>query len=164
MNRRHSPGGPQLPRRDRTLPQTHDPYRTKQKHPDPSVCPDCEACFRDGRWTWRAGPADAPRVRCSACLRIRDGQPGGIVQLGGDFQREHRDEILGLVRNVEAREKGEHPFNRIIDVSEAGEEALLVRTTEAHLARAIGTALRDAYEGELTIGYEEELARIEWRR
>ncbi len=164
MTRTHPPGGPQLPRRDRNLAEGHDPYRAGGKHADPSVCPDCGACFRDGRWSWKAGPVDAPRVSCPACRRIRDDLPGGRVHLEGAFLAEHRDEILALLRNVEEREKGEHPINRIMDVRDEADGAVQVRTTEAHLARAIGSALRDAYQGELEIDSGEELTRVAWRR
>lgn len=164
MTDTHPSGGPRVPRRDRNLVPSHDPYRAPGKYPDPSVCPDCGACFRDGRWSWKAGPVDAPRIPCPACLRVRDHQPGGRVRLHGAFVRAHRDEILSLLRHVETREKGEHPLNRIMNVREEPAGELRVLTTEPHLARAIGSALRAAYQGELTIDYEEELARVSWQR
>lgn len=151
-------------RRDRLLVEpSHDPTRPQQKLSDPTVCPDCGACFREGRWTWRPGPADAPRKLCSACQRIREGYPAGFVSIRGAFARARQEEIMRLVRNTEEREKGEHPINRILDVLDS-EEELLIRTTEVHLARAIGSALHSAYQGNLDLQYDEDVVRVSWIR
>lgn len=153
-----------MQRRDRLVePATHDPYRPKGGLPDPSVCPDCEATWRDGRWTWRHGPADAPRHRCSACARIRDGYPAGFVRLSGAFQGEHRDEIDALIQNIEKRERAEHPVNRIMQIREE-EGELVITTTDLHLARAIGSAVESAYQGDLRLDYEEDVLRVHWTR
>ncbi len=153
-----------MSRRDRLIePRSHDPYRPKEGLPDPSVCPDCEATWRDGRWTWRNGPADAPRIRCSACARIRDGYPAGIVRLSGEFQRTHRADIEALIRNVEKRERGEHPVNRIMQARDEDGD-LVVTTTDIHLARAIGSAVESAYHGDLDLDYAEDVLRVDWSR
>lgn len=70
---------------------------------------------------------------------------------------------MRLVRNTEEREKGEHPINRILDVSETDDE-LLIRTTEVHLARAVGSALKSAYQGTLDLQYDEDVVRVSWSR
>jgi len=96
---------------------------------------------------------------------MQDRFPAGRVALKGDFLAAHRDEIVHLVRNREARERAEHPLQRIIAIEpEAG--GLLVTTTDIHLARDIGDALESAYRGELEYHYnkEENLLRVEWRR
>jgi hypothetical protein len=153
-------------RRDRLIQEhEHDPYKSRKQLHDPTVCPDCAAVFREGRWRWAEGPADAPRSTCPACQRVRDRHPGGIVTLGGDFLAGHRDEVLGLARNVESREKADHPLQRIMDVEE-GEGRIVVTTTDMHLARSIGDALHHAYQGELDYHYVEEQAhlRVSWSR
>jgi hypothetical protein len=121
--------------------------------------------YRAGRWMWGAPPVDAHRERCPACQRIRDDQPAGILTLSGAFLREHQEELLGLARNVEEREKGEHALKRIMAVREE-KEAIVVTTTDPGLARNIGDALRDAYEGELDYQYTDEghLLRVTWSR
>jgi NMD protein affecting ribosome stability and mRNA decay len=144
----------------------HDPYRAWEKPPEPTVCEDCAAAFREGRWSWEAAPVDAARGRCPACRRIRDDYPGGYVTLRGSFVDSHRDEILGLARNVEEREKAQHPLKRIMRVHEDEDGNLEITTTDPHLARSLGEALHAAYAGELDYQYakQESLVRVSWSR
>jgi hypothetical protein len=154
------------PRRDRLVEDTdHDPYRARGKLADPTACPECGACFHEGRWTWRSAPADAAKALCPACRRIRDDYPGGYLTLEGDFLGEHGDEIHGLVRNIEERERGQHPLKRVMAIADT-DTGLLVTTTDAHLAHSIGKAVRQAYQGELEVTWAEgeSLVRATWRR
>jgi NMD protein affecting ribosome stability and mRNA decay len=143
----------------------HDAYKAGAKLPSPTRCPDCGAVYRDGRWTWGTAPAGAHETVCPACHRIRDRYPAGYVRIEGPFWRAHRTDIEHLVRNREARERAEHPLERIMGVEEDG-DTLLVTTTDNHLARDIGEALHAAYKGELEYHYnrEENLLRVRWRR
>lgn len=151
-------------RRDQFLKDaSHDPTKPTKKMPDPTVCPDCGATYIDGRWTWRHGPAEAPRHPCSACQRIRDDYPAGFVTIEGRFAMSHRDEILRIANNAEAREKETHPINRIMRISEE-DEKIVIRTTEIHLAQAIGKAIHRAFEGDLEISYDEDIVRVHWTR
>jgi NMD protein affecting ribosome stability and mRNA decay len=151
-------------RRDQLLREkSHDPTKPTMKPPNPAVCPDCGATYIDGRWTWRPGPAEAPRQLCSACKRTRDNYPAGFVTIRGRFAFAHRDEIVRIARNTEAHEKEAHPINRIMSSSE-DEEQLLFQTTEVHLAQAIGKAIRAAFKGELKLAYEEDIVRVDWHR
>lgn len=59
------------------------------------------------------------------------------MTLHGDIVRQHKDQVLGLARNEEAAEKGEHPLNRIIGIEET-DEGLVISTTDIHLPRRIG--------------------------
>ncbi len=168
MAKRRRPEAPQLAgeRRNRLIRERkHDTYKVRSKLPDPTACPECGAMYRDGRWTWGAPPMDAHEALCPACHRIRDDYPGGALSLAGDFLRQHCGEILGLARNVEEREKAEHPLKRIMRVEDEGAE-VRVATTDPDLARAIGEAVRHAYQGELAYHYTEEtnFLRARWRR
>ncbi len=143
----------------------HDAYKSKTKLPEPTRCPDCGAVYRDGRWTWGLAPADANEEPCPACLRIRDRFPAGYVTLEGEFLQAHRDEVLQLARNREAKEKAEHPLERIMAI-EVVDGGVRITTTDTHLARDIGEAVHSAYKGELEYHYnkEENLLRVRWSR
>jgi hypothetical protein len=156
-----------LPRTDRRIQEREgDTYVLREKLPDPTACPSCGVMYRAGRWTWGAPPADAHRATCPACRRIEEDYPAGLVIVEGPFAARHREEILGLARNLEEREKQNHPLKRIMRVSEPEGEAIEIATTDAHLARGIGEAIHHAYEGELDYRYtdKENLLRVHWRR
>lgn len=161
-------GRPQPARRE---PQG-DTYRAKKKKvavklPTATVCAQCKAVFRDGRWRWPTVPPTVGRSRtlCPACQRIRDGYPAGEVHIGGAFARAHREEVLHRVRNVAEKEQAERPLNRLMAIRDAGEE-VVVTTTDIHLAHAIGKALHDAFKGELVAPWSDEgdLLRVRWSR
>ena len=141
----------------------HDPYKSKAKPLEPTVCSQCGAVFHDGRWQWRPAPENAHHDTCPACHRIHDHYPAGFLSLRGEFFQSHRAEIMRLVRNHEQRERAEHPLKRIMEVEEKDGETL-VTTTDIHLARGIGEALHHAYQGELKFHYnpEQNLLRVNW--
>jgi NMD protein affecting ribosome stability and mRNA decay len=144
----------------------HDSYKAKGKLPDPTRCPECGAVFRGGRWTWSAAPGESVHEQlCPACQRIRDGYPAGYLTLGGEYLAAHRDEILHIVRNCEAKEKAAHPLQRIIAIKDV-DGSVLVTTTDAHLARRIAESIHDACKGSLALQYnkEENLLRATWSR
>lgn len=152
-------------RTDRLLRELeHDPYHTKRKLSEPSVCSDCGAVYADGRWSWEPAQEEAARMHCPACRRIRDRVPAGFLRLSGDFLSEHRAEILGLVHNIETREKAEHPLKRIMTVEE--NDGLVISFTDPHLARSAGEAIERAYGGELDFHYQKDeyLLRVGWQR
>lgn len=154
------------PRMDHVLESLEkDVYGLRGKLPEPTVCPTCGAMYHAGRWTWGAAPADAHRTACPACRRAADHYPAGIVTAEGAFALEHADEIQGLIRNLEEREKSEHPLKRIMGLRRE-EGALVVETTDARLARGIGEALHHAYRGALDYRFSEAEAvlRVHWRR
>jgi NMD protein affecting ribosome stability and mRNA decay len=142
-----------------------DPYASRGKLPDPTACPKCGALYRKGRWIWGAAPADAHRTECPACRRIADGYPAGIVRISGAFAMGHADEISGLARHVEEREKKEHALKRIMALTREA-DAIVVTTTDEHLARGIGEAVKHAYQGELDYRFSEaeNVLRVEWKR
>jgi len=142
-----------------------DPYKRTKKLHEPTVCPQCGAVYHEGRWQWAERPAGAHEELCQACHRINDDFPAGMVTLSGDFTKLHRDEILHIVRRQEENEKPEHPFNRIMKISdEIGR--IVVTTTDIHLPRRIGEALKSAFDGEFTFDYDQDgyFLRVEWRR
>jgi hypothetical protein len=126
-------------------PQRTPLFRQPRKLRGPTCCPGCGAVYRSGRWRWQAVPA-APRAElCPACRRIREREPAASVTLSGDFLAAHRDQILARARACERAESRTHPLQRIVAVRGAGKD-LRITTTDMHLARRIGEALRRAYK------------------
>jgi NMD protein affecting ribosome stability and mRNA decay len=161
---------PHLPRdhKDRSVrARKHDPYKAKGKPKEPSVCRECKAVYHKGRWTWAPVPQQSHEILCPACARIRDGASSGVLLLTGEFVASHRQEILGLARNEEARVKAEHPLARIIKIEDQTEAppGVVITTTDPHLARRIGEALHHAHHGTFTCRYEEneDLLRANWQ-
>lgn len=167
MNHPSHPPGFQLIRRDRLLQEAvHDSYKTRGKLHEPTLCPDCGAVFQAGHWQWSAKPrGETHQACCPACHRIRDRFPAGYVSLEGDFFTTHEQEVLQLIRHHEAREKAEHPLQRIMDIEKTA-HGTVVTTTDIHLARGIGDALHHAYQGGLEFHYnpEQNLLRVNWTR
>lgn len=149
-------------RRDDVPP---DRYRDEAKPRGPLACPKCGASYDRGRWTWAQAAPDAARHTCPACRRIEDKLPAGYVTLSGPFLTGHLDEILAVVRSREAREREEHPLQRIIGIEQDAAD-LMVTTTDTHVARSIVHALHETFKGDVDIRFskDEALVRASWRR
>jgi NMD protein affecting ribosome stability and mRNA decay len=153
-------------RRSQSLPTgAFDAYRHKEKLPAGTTCPDCGAVFADGRWQWLPVAKSNVHERCPACLRIHDQFPAGYVTLTGPFLAQHRSDIFDAIRNLESKEKSEHPMQRVINIIDEN-DGVQITTTDSHLARAIGTALHRAHGGELEVKFanEDNVVRVTWHR
>ena len=153
-------------RKDRLVREKrHDVYRVDKKLREPSACRECGAVFTDGRWSWGDPAETTTTTTCPSCQRIADNVPAGILKLSGSFLADHRSEIVGLIHNVEALEKGEHPLERIMAISEVP-GGLEITTTGVHVARRIGDALGRSYQGDLnfTYGDGEKSIKVSWSR
>jgi len=137
------------------------------KLPQVTACPHCGATYREGRWTWMPAPEGAHTRICPACERILARYPAGVLNVEGAFAVRHHDDLIGLLRNVEQRERSRHPLNRIIRIAEK-RNGFLAETTDGKLAQSLGRALQKAYAGELehplTTADTENLVRVRWRR
>lgn len=145
--------------------RVHDTYRAQRQPEGPVACPDCGVVFDRGRWTWGERPKGAREELCPACRRMRDAYPAGIVTLEGDFLREHEEEIMNLMQNLEEAERQEHPLNRIMAIEEL-DDGYLITTTDIHLPRRIGEEVHRAYAGSLEFHYAlggDEI-RVAWKR
>jgi hypothetical protein len=146
-------------------PHVNDAYKRRGKLPEATVCPQCGAVFHNGRWQWVARTADAHQELCQACHRINDRFPAGVTTLSGAFVGQHEAEILALARHQEELEKKEHALNRIMSIDKKANE-IVISTTDIHLPRRIGEALKHAYHGTLNFHYDEQtyFIRVNWRR
>jgi hypothetical protein len=146
--------------------EVHDPYWSRAKPRAPRRCSQCGATYLRGRWRWQGlTPPPPATIVCPACRRVNDRYPAGQLSLSGAFVPAHADEILRLVRHVEAAETREHPLHRIMTVKrERG--AIEITTTDVHLPRRLGHALEAAWHGKLATHYDEHgyFARVTWER
>jgi hypothetical protein len=142
-----------------------DPYKPVKKLREPTVCPDCGVVYIAGRWQWAKAPKDAQQIQCQACRRIKDRLPAGIVTLAGPLVVKNKQEMIRIARNQEKAERGEHPFNRIISIAE-GPDEVVINTTDIHLPRRIGEAVKRGFRGALTIDFDENsyFVRVNWHR
>jgi NMD protein affecting ribosome stability and mRNA decay len=149
----------------RLVQENEDPNQAAARPPEPAQCPSCDAVFNAGRWSWVSAPEDAHEHKCPACQRIQDKFPAGYVTIKGAFLEKHRDEIIALITSKEDREKADDPLQRIIAIEDV-REGLQVSTTDSYLARGIGEALHDTYQGDLKLRYsrDEYLLRATWKR
>ena len=157
---------PKVQRGDRLIHErVHDPYKTCLKLREPTVCTQCGAVYRDGRWQWAERPGGAYEALCQACHRINDGYPAGFVTLSGTFLSTQKAEVTGVAHNQENSEKDRHPLHGIMAI-EREVDSIVINTTDMHLPRRIGEALQGAYDGELGAHYDEEasLIRVAWKR
>ncbi len=165
-NQRYVPAG----RKEYTW-ESDNPYYEKRKYPEPTVCQECGAVFKDGRWQWpeqlpEPVPQDANRALCPACRRKRDRYPGGFVYLSGKFYQEHKEEILNRIKNTVDDVMGLRPLQRILWIEEKEDGVTEIATTSEHLARHIGEAVYKAFKGNFEVKYNEgeKLARVFWNR
>ncbi len=75
------------------------------------------------------------------------------MTLAGDYADAHMEELLGLARNEETKEKDSHPLARIMSVAKT-KEGTVISTKDSHLPRRIGEALHHAHHGALDVHYK----------
>jgi len=141
-----------------------DTYKQVAKLHEPTYCSQCGATYGDGRWRWMPHPENAKPSLCPACHRINDRYPAGIVTLTGVGAL--KDEMVRLARNQEEAEKAEHPLNRIMAIDDTIDDRLEISTTDIHLPRRIGDALRRSYHGKVTEDFDEGnyFVRVTWHK
>ena len=143
----------------------HDPYEPRGKYAEGTHCAGCGAAYHEGRWRWGGGAGGGAAATCPACRRIHDRLPAGYLTLEGPYVAEHRAELVRLVRHQGEEEGAEHPMHRIMALDESPGR-IDVTTTDVHLPRRIGEALRRAHDGELSIAFGADAyeVRVQWRR
>ena len=152
---------------------TADPYLPKGASKKITVCEGCHAVYKKKRWyadpnIYNAAVTirDTSVSVCPACLKIRDNFPGGIVTLKGDYVLSHKQELLNLIKNEEARARGFNPLESVMSVKENGYGGIVISTTNEKLAQRIGRAIKKAVRGDVTYqwSHDNKLARVDWQR
>jgi hypothetical protein len=138
-----------------------------EKYSSNTRCPRCDLRYKDGIWK-RMSPGNGMEMQgklCPACIQIRDGQVGGIVELTGAFTGAHRQELLNRIRNVEKQTQDERPLERIIQVKE-GKRGIVVSATTEHLVARIGKSIQRDFGGDLDLRYapDDKFAHAHWHR
>ena len=143
----------------------HDPYRPLGKYAEPTRCGTCGAVYRRGHWQWIAAPAGSRSGVCPACRRAHDRLPAGRLRLIGPYVALHRAELVQIVCNQARQERAEHPLHRIMHIDERT-DSIDITTTDIHLPRRIGRALKQAHDGDLTIDFGNDAyeIRVHWHR
>jgi len=147
-----------------------DPYLPLMGPKEVAVCQDCGAVYQRKRWSMeiQSGLLKGRTVRsvtCPACQKGQDSFPGGVITLSGEFLKPHREEILHLVRNEEARAKRINPLERIISIKD-NLKSVEIQTTSDRFAQRIGMEIHRAYKGDVTYNWsrDEKFIRVKWRR
>ncbi len=153
-------------RKDPLTPRSTDSYRASSKAGGATRCPECGAVYQAGRWCWLPKANPVHEQRCPACQRLHDHQPAGYLRLTGSFLEEHESEFVALVHNIEVAERKEHPLQRIMAIERTRPGEMLITTTDHHLVRRLGEAIRSSFQGEIDFKYgpDENLVRAEWSR
>lgn len=137
-----------------------------------SICKDCKAVYHSKKWFLDAKLYEQKKklkdinwVTCPACKKTKENVPNGVVTLKGDFLKQHKQEILNLIHNEDARSKNYNPLKRIMKINEKGGE-IEILTTSAKLAQRLGSILFKAYSGEVEYKKHEnaKFMRVEWKR
>lgn len=157
----------------RNVQQYGDPYLPKINQGEIAVCTGCRAIFQRRHWffddpLYRAlsTKPDTRRITCPACQKIRDGYfEGEVTLMPSPFLRQHKGEILNLIRNEEERAKGMNPLERIISIKEE-DGKVVVLTTDEKLSQRIGRELKKAYQGNTLYRWsaDTKCARVTWTR
>lgn len=147
-----------------------DPYAMRRAPKGPAVCRQCHAIFAKKRWHFDAreyakleGASTTRKLLCMACQKIRDGYPEGVVTLKWPGLKDHEAEIMGLLKNVEARAMSVNPLERLMKVRKRRNE-LEIQTTNDKLAQRIGRELVRAYKGKVIYrwSHKDKLTRVDW--
>ena len=100
-------------------------------------------------------------ITCPACKMIKDKKFEGKV-IFENVPKEYREEILNNIKNTGERAYKRDPMDRVIEVSEPGDN-IEVTTTENQLARNIARQIERAHKGakaDIKWSKEESTARI----
>jgi hypothetical protein len=72
---------------------------------------------------------------------------------------------MAIIHHQEEVEKKEHPLNRIMTIEDVP-DGIAINTTDIHLPRRIGEAMKRAFHGEFNMHFDEHgyFVRVNWQR
>ncbi|HEY6873778.1 MAG TPA: BCAM0308 family protein [Geobacteraceae bacterium] len=149
-----------------------DVYLPKGGSKEVALCSKCSAFYWNKRWSSDAAELSAAQaeagtstVVCPACQRMHDDNPAGVLTLSGDYLLQHENEILNMLKNVEADSRAKNPLARIMEINQ--EKGLLtIATTDAKLTQKLGKEVYKAHKGELHFKWSQadSFIRVNWTR
>lgn len=167
---RYSPKSKYSPKTIKKATYT-DPYLPKEGPHDMALCKKCNAVYHNKRWAVNEGLQKKKEknkqtlfVLCPACQKIRNKYAEGFVTLKGDYLKEHKQDILNLIKNEEERAMELNPLQKIIALKDRG-NIIDITTTHEKLAQRIGKKVHKACQGELEIKWtKDKITRVVWQR
>jgi hypothetical protein len=152
--------------------RTEDPYQPEEGQ-EAALCSTCKAVYQNKRWFFDAnlaarlaGTDKAKEVVCPTCRKIKEHYPEGFLTLSGEFLKDHKDEIVTLLKKEAERVSSRNVADRIITMTAEAGDRLVVETTTEKLAQHLGRAVYKAYKGELHFKWAEmnKFVRVYWSR
>jgi len=147
-------------------------YIPKDGVKEVAICTGCKALYWNKRWYLDENESTKlsldmvkNEVVCPACQRVHDKNPAGIVTFSGEYQLEHRDEILNAIKNTEERSRSKNPLARIMEIKQ-DKGTLVIFTTDDKLAQKLGRDINKAHNGNLEYQWsrEDSFVRVNWSR
>jgi NMD protein affecting ribosome stability and mRNA decay len=162
--------------RKKAIDSEKDSYLLKIAPGDMAECRGCAAVYHGKRWYLRADMEKLKKTKglvakkllkvlCPACQKKSDHFAGGFVTLEGNFLKEHKDEIMNLIKNKETLAMRHNPLDRIMSM-DATRGRLEITTTTEKLAQRIGQILEKTFGGDVEYKWSSDvkLARVHWKR
>ena len=149
-----------------------DVYLPKGGSREVVLCSKCGAFYWNKRWSADAADlrtaraeAGTAKVVCPACQRMQDDNPAGVLTLSGEYMLQHENEILNMIKHVEANGRAKNPLARIMEINQEN-KVLTITTTDAKLAQKLGREVYKAHKGELHFRWSqaESFSRVNWTR
>lgn len=149
-----------------------DVYLPKGGSKEVALCSKCNAFYWNKRWSTDAAELSKARAEagtvstvCPACQRMHDDNPAGVLSLTGDYLLQHENEILNVVKNVEADTRAKNPLARIMEINQEN-KVLTISTTDAKLAQKLGKEVYKSHKGELHFKWSQadSFVRVNWAR
>ena len=165
-------GNPRAVKPRNAIEDGADPYLPEGHYRDGTVCTQCGAVYQNQHWTLDPRKRDTlvaagtpHQIVCPGCTKVNERNPSGVVTLRGDYWADHREDILNLIHNEEARGVHTNPLERIIEIREE-EGCLVIETTNEKLAQRIGRSVGNAHKGHVQYKWPDgdRLVRVEWER
>jgi hypothetical protein len=152
--------------------RSSDVYLPKKGSGDATLCSKCGAFYWNKRWSTDQSllnkarkEAGASTALCPACQRMHDDNPAGVLSLTGGYLLQHEDDILNMIKHIEADTRAKNPLARIMEINQQ-DSVLTISTTDAKLAQKLGRELYKAHKGELHFLWSQAdtFVRVNWTR